>query len=266
MEQSNSRHTPELDIVIPVYNEGENISKVLDSLIDGVKARFRVLICYDFEEDNTLEALRNYPRSGELSVELVKNAGTGPHAAVMSGLNAAVSDAVLVMPADDDYNSDIIDRMVDGFHEGNDIVVASRFVSGGCMVGCPPLKAFLVRATAVTLRYLARIPAHDPTNGFRLFSRRLLESVKIESEMGWTFSMELLVKCHRLGWGIVEIPAKWFERSAGASRFKVMKWAPAYLRWYFYAFGTTYLGRGPETVTTIDAPPMNSAMPGRGTE
>ena len=196
----------------------------------------------------------------------MKNNGKGPHAAVMSGLDAAASDAVLVMPADDDYNADIIDRMLEEFHKGNDVVVASRFVSGGCMVGCPPVKAFLVRATAVTLRYLARIPAHDPTNGFRLFSHRLLRRVKIESEMGWTFSMELLVKCHRLGWGIVEIPAKWFERSAGASRFKVMKWAPAYLRWYFYAFATTYLSRGPETVRTIRVPQVNRASPDQGAE
>ena len=57
MEHSNIA-MPELDIVMPVYNEGANIGKVLDSLIDGVNARFRVLICYDFEEDNTLEAIR----------------------------------------------------------------------------------------------------------------------------------------------------------------------------------------------------------------
>jgi dolichol-phosphate mannosyltransferase len=50
------------------------------------------------------------------------------------------------------------------------------------------------------------------------------------------------VKCHRLGWPIGEVPIEWYERTAGQSRFRVLKWLPKYLRWYFYAFATTWLG------------------------
>jgi hypothetical protein len=63
----------------------------------------------------------------------------------------------------------------------------------------------------------------------------------IESSAGFTYSIELLAKCHRLGWKIGEVPAKWFERSEGKSRFRVLDWAADYLRWYFYIFGTTFL-------------------------
>ena len=76
----------------------------------------------------------------------------------------------------------------------------------------------------------------------RLFSRRLIEQVKIESTTGFCYSIELLVKCHRLGWPIGEIPFVWYQRAAGRSRFRVLKWLPKYLRWYFYAFATTWLG------------------------
>ena len=62
------------------------------------------------------------------------------------------------------------------------------------------------------------------------------------------YSIELLVKCHRLGWRIGEVPARWFERAHGASRFQVVKWLPDYLRWYRYAFATSYLRRPAETV------------------
>jgi hypothetical protein len=57
------------------------------------------------------------------------------------------------------------------------------------------------------------------------------------------------VKAHRLGWRIAEVPVRWFERRHGASRFQVIKWLPAYLRWYVYAFATTFLRRPPHTVT-----------------
>jgi hypothetical protein len=117
------------------------------------------------------------------------------------------------------------------------------------MVGCPWLKSLLVRIAAFTLYHVGRIPTHDPTNGFRLFSRRLLQAVTVESTEGFTYSLELLGKCHRLGWPVDEVPARWIERTQGASRFKVLRWIPSYLRWYRYIFATTFLSRGPDSVT-----------------
>jgi hypothetical protein len=61
-----------------------------------------------------------------------------------------------------------------------------------------------------------------------------------------------LVKTHRLGWRISEIPAQWFERRHGESRFRVFAWLPSYLRWYLYAFATTLLRRSPDTVVLRD--------------
>jgi hypothetical protein len=82
-----------------------------------------------------------------------------------------------------------------------------------------------------------------------MFSRRVIERIAVESDEGFCYSIELLVKAHRLGWRIDEVPVRWLERRHGASRFQVIKWLPAYLRWYGYAFATTFLRRPPETVT-----------------
>ncbi len=230
----------ELDIVIPVYNEGSNILPTLESLRRNVVTPFRILICYDRDDDDTLPAIRrNAARLAGLQIELVKNQGRGAHGAIMTGFAASTARLVVVYPADDDYNAEILDRMVAKANEGNDIVCASRFMPGGSMVGCPWLKAVLVRGAGFTLYHLARLPTHDASNGFRLFSRRVIASIPVESDQGFCYSIELLVKVHRLGWRVAEVPAKWRERTRGTSRFRVLKWLPAYLRWYFYAFATT---------------------------
>lgn len=244
-----SAEIPRLDVIIPVYNEGANILSALQSLERAVKTPLRVLICYDREDDNTLAAIRNNRESlGVLPIEFVRNKGSGAHGAVLSGFTASMAPLVLVMMADDDYNADIVDAMVEKAADGCDLVCATRFMPGGSMVGCPWLKAVLVRTGNFTLHLLGRLPTRDATNGFRLFARRLLDQIDIESDCGFSYSIELVVKCHRLRWRIGEVPAQWRERTRGTSRFQVLKWLPAYLRWYFYAFATTYLRRPASTV------------------
>src|SRR5215475_10757664 len=240
---------PELDIVIPVYNEGRNIVATLAALKRSVTTPARVLICYDHAEDDTLPAIRANPQAHSgLALELVRNAGRGAHGAVMTGFAASTAPFVLMYPADDDVNAPMLDRMVELARAGCDIVCASRFMPGGAMVGCPLLKAVLVRSANFSLRHVARLPTTDASNGFRMFSRRVVERIPVESEHGFCYSIELLVKAHRLGWRIAEVPLRWYERQHGASRFQVIKWLPAYLRWYGYAFATTFLRRPPRTV------------------
>jgi dolichol-phosphate mannosyltransferase len=238
----------EIDFVIPVYNEGANIVRVLDSLKRHVRADFRVLICYDRDDDDTLQALADY-RPERFEIVFVKNRGRGAFGAVVTGFEDSTASAVLVFPADDDYNAPRLDAMFESFRSGRDIVCASRFIPGGRMVNCPWVKAILVRLSALALYHVARLPTHDASNGFRLFSRRAIRAIPLESTEGFTYSIELLVKAHRLGWRIGEVPVEWFERKSGQSRFRVIKWLPAYLVWFRYAFATTYLLRGSETVS-----------------
>jgi dolichol-phosphate mannosyltransferase len=242
--------TPELDIVIPVYNEGHNIVATLAALARAVATPARVLICYDHPEDDTLPAIRANPQAhAALPVELVRNTGRGAHSAVMTGFAVSTAPFVLMYPADDDTNAAMVDRMVACARAGHDIVCASRFIPGGAMVGCPLLKAVLVRTANFTLRHVARLPTTDASHGFRMFSRRVIQDIAVESDQGFCYSIELLVKAHRLGWTVADVPVRWLERRHGESRFRVLKWLPAYLRWYAYAFATTFLRRPPHTVT-----------------
>lgn len=229
-----------LDIIIPVHNEGANIIPVLDALEKSVKTHFRVFICYDNEDDDTLKAIEKYSNHC-FNVINVKNSGKGAHGAVTTGFSASNADAVIVMPADDTFNASIIDNMYEKFRDGYEIVAPSRFIPGGCMEGAPLIKDLLVRVSSFTLYHFAGLPVHDASNGFRLFSRKVLREINIESNQGFVYSIELLVKCHRKGWKICEVPSQWFERTKGKSRFRVTKWVPQYLSWYFYGLGTTWL-------------------------
>jgi dolichol-phosphate mannosyltransferase len=225
----------ELDIVIPVYNEGAGIAPVLESLASSVKTPFRTYICYDRDDDTTLPYLKPFMDKG-MAITPLKNKGVGAQGAVLTGFRTSTAPWVIMLPADDTVNARILDQMVEEARKGAEIVCASRFMEGGKMEGCPWLKAVLVRTASFTLYHLARLPTHDATNGFRLFSRRVLDTITIESSTGFTYSLELLVKVHLLGWKIAEVPAEWYERTQGRSRFKVLSWVPSYLKWYFYAF------------------------------
>lgn len=248
--KNKAKNIPEmhdLDIIIPVYNERENIYTVLEGLRQSVKTTFRVLICYDYDNDNTLPIIRNY-KNATFEIELIKNQGKGVHGAILTGFRVSNASAVLVYPADDSYNVGKIDQMYERFREGCDLVAASRFIKGGSMKGCPWLKSILVQTASFTLYWFAGIPVKDASSGFRLFSRRVINNIVIESTEGFTYSLEFLVKCHRLGWKIGEVPVVWFERTKGKSRFRVVQWLPGYLRWYFYGFATSWLKRNPASV------------------
>jgi glycosyltransferase involved in cell wall biosynthesis len=231
-----------LEIIIPVFNEGDKILKLMELFQNNIKNKFRVLFCYDLDDDNIL---RYYDKLKEFKfdISLIKNPFRGPCSAIKEGFKSGNSDCVIVYPADDFINFNILDEMYNKFMNGSHIVAASRFVKGGSMKGCPLVKSILVRTASFTLYYFSSIPIRDASNGFRLFSRQLLNEVNIESKVGFAYSLELLAKCNRLKYKISEIPAQWEERSVGSSRFKVFKWLPQYLKWYIYGLSTTWLKR-----------------------
>lgn len=237
---------PGLDIVVPVYNEGENILDLFQAFELYVKTPIRVFICYDFDGDNTLSALKNNKFNFEIVA--IKNRGKGVHSAIMTGLEATDAPAVLTFGSDEANNAKIIDEMYSKSVEGNDVVVASRLIKGGEMSGGPRFKSFVVTLASFILHRFVRLPATDATYAWRMFSRRILDTVEIESTVGFIYAIELLVKCHRLQWRVAEVPAKWVMRKKGASRFNFKRWLPHYAKWFFYALGTTYLRKGSKTV------------------
>ena len=233
-----------IDLIIPVFNEGEQIVKLLKKIKSETISNKNIFLCYDNELDDIFMHKDSIAKlnNERLKIYFLKNPNEGPCTAVINGLISSPSDCKIVYPADDFLNINLIDKMSDIFFDKKvDIVVASRFIEGGSMKGCPLIKSILVQVASYTLFKFSSIPVRDASNGFRLFSKKLLKNVKIESKLGFAYSLELLVKCNRLNMKIEEIPAKWEERKIGKSNFKIFKWIKEYLRWYIYGLKTSWL-------------------------
>jgi dolichol-phosphate mannosyltransferase len=228
--------TDEIDFIIPVYNEGANIAGALAELYARVTQPKRVLIVYDFDEDDTVPVVRQlaprYP-----GVELVRNTnGRGVINAIRAGIEAARSDVVIISMADLSDDLDVVADMVRLIRdEGYDIVCASRYMSGGRQIGGPIVKRTLSRLGGVSLYWLGGLPTHDATNAFRAYRLSVLRTIPIESSGGFEYTLELTAKAHVAGHRITEVPSTWRDRTAGQSRFRLMKWLPHYAKWYVYA-------------------------------
>jgi len=221
----------QLSIVIPVFNEAENILAVLRDL-RAVKTSHEVLVVYDFEEDTTVPVVRSDARPQD-NVRLVRNdRGSGVLNAMRTGMREAAAPLVVVMMADRADDARDIDRMAACASHGADLVAASRYMRGGRQVGGPAVKRLLSRVAGLSLHWISHLPIHDPTNNFKLYRRTLLDAVNIESTAGFELALELSVKAALGGFVLAEVPTTWRDRSAGTSRFQLRRWLPHYMRWY----------------------------------
>ena len=223
-----------LDIIIPVYNEDENILRLLKALEDEVVCNFRVLICYDSESDKTLKYLKN---SNVINKEilLIKNPKQGPNSAIIAGINSSKAEIILIYMADDFNNIKLINNMINLIERGNDLVIPSRFIPGGNMIGAKKIKKMITIIGSYLIYYLARIPFKDCTNAFKMFSANLKNKIKLDSTTGFTFALELTTKSYLSNFKIIEIPSVWIETKNRKTNFKIYKWLPYYIYWLIYS-------------------------------
>jgi glycosyltransferase involved in cell wall biosynthesis len=230
-------------VVVPVYNEADTIGAFCLAARQHLKPSYELLVCYDFDEDTTLAALESIPESQRPeNIRLVRNRlGKGVRYAIEAGLRAARHEAVVVTMVDLSDNLADVERMLEEFHRGAD--VDSR---GGGQIGGPLVKRLLSRAAGLSLYWLAGLPTRDATNSFKVYRRSFLERTVIESTAGFCLGLELTVKAHFSGGRVAEVPTVWQDRSAGQSRFRLWKWLPHYLHWYFWALRSAWLRRRPK--------------------
>ena len=227
-----------LDILIPVFNEDETIVKTIENIFSAVQYDYKIIICYDYDEDPTLKIIKeSFPHNSK--IVFVKNISQGFNNALISGFKSSTAKAVLVFMADDHINHNIINLCYEKFTEGYQVVCPSRFIRGGKMTGNPFLKGIITKLVSFFLFNFTSFPIKDSTNSFRLFSKELINEVKIESNKGFTLSLELTAKAHRLGYKITEIPTIWVERDKGKSRFKLFSFILPYTKWLYYIVKTS---------------------------
>jgi len=224
-------------IVLPVFHEQGNIGPFCKKAVAELPADFELLVCHDTDDDPTLPALAALPAHDKPAcVRLVKNdLGPGVRYAIEAGMRAAAAPVVLVMMADlsDDFRR--VEQMIQLVEAGADIACASRYSPGGEQHGGPLVKRTLSRLAGTSLHAFAGLPTRDATNSFKAYSKSFLDRTRIESIAGFSLGLELTVKAHFGGGRVAEVPASWYDRTAGESRLQLRKWLPHYLRWYAWA-------------------------------
>ena len=246
---SPSSVTPELTVVIPVYNEGEAVVPVLRALSAAVVTRHEILVVYDFDGDITVPVVRRLESEIPGLSGIRNDLGRGVLNAMRAGISAARGEYILISMADGSDEPHVVDAMVALARAGTDVVAASRYMRGGQQIGGPRLKRLMSRTAGLTLHWFAGVPIHDPTNNFKLYRRSFLDATTIESSAGFELALELTVKATLSGRRLAEIPTTWRDRTTGQTNFKLRRWLPHYLHWYWIAFRgriTTRAG-GPST-------------------
>lgn len=227
--------TPRVSLVVPVYNEGERITRCLEAITDAVSVDFEVLVVHDTPEDDTVPFVEKF---GDRRVRAVLNTiGPGPARAIRAGFEAAAAPTVVVTMADGSDSLGAVDEMVRLVERGFVVVAGSRYMPGGAQIGGPLMKTTLSRLAGLSLYYFGRVGTRDATNSFKAYSKGFIEEVGVVSESGFEVSIELVSKARRLRRPVTEVPTIWLDRAEGESRFQVAKWLPVYLRWYRFAFG-----------------------------
>lgn len=228
--------TPRVSVVIPVYNEGPSVAKVLLRITSSIPLTHEIIVVYDTDTDTTIPTLQQLSSSNPAIIPRKNHLGRGPATAIRSGIEAACAPVVIVTMADGCDDPDQITDLVKLVERGVSIACASRYAKGGQQVGGPLVKSLFSRIAGVSLYHLGRVGTRDATNSYKAYSRDFLSKVGIESEHGFEIGLELVSKARRHRLQVAEIPTIWLDRSFGVSNFKLTKWLPHYMKWYLNSF------------------------------
>jgi dolichol-phosphate mannosyltransferase len=231
--------------VLPAYNEEESLPNLLKRLKD-LKSKFdvklNVVVVNDGSTDNTSRVAQDSASGLQLTlVNHERNMGLGQ--AVQTGIKEALSqagihDIIIIMDADDTHDVTLMDLMISKIENGADIVIASRFVSGGNDESAPPFRRLLSRGASVVFKTLLPLnKINDFTSGFRAYRVSLLNKASIHwgetliLEQGFACMVELLLKLRHWNPTIEEIPFFLrYDRKMGASKLKLFKTLLQYLK------------------------------------
>jgi glycosyltransferase involved in cell wall biosynthesis len=229
--------SPRVSVVIPAYNEGDDIIAGLERIITAVETDAEIMVIVDAEDDSTIPPVRLLAQHHPQLRILVNDYGRGPAHAIRYGIDQAAAPTVVVTMADGCDDPRQIDELVLLVERGVVVAAASRYMAGGQQVGATGIKSLLSRLAGQSLHTFAHAGTRDATNSFKAYDTAFVRSVGIDSRDGFEIGLELTAKARRLRLPVAEIPTIWLDRTSGASNFHVAKWIPKYLRWYRFAFG-----------------------------
>ncbi len=217
---------PEITVVLPTYNEAENLPAMLDALLGLEAYRLRVLVVDDNSPDGTGSladdaAARTPDRVSVL--HRTEKAGLGP--AYIAGFRRAIADGagyIIQMDCDFSHQPHYIPALIAALENGADVVIGSRFMRGGGVDRTWSWFRKLLSwfANGVYVRLLLGIPVSDSTGGYRIWRRETLLGMGLDriGANGYVFQVEMAYVAHRLGYRLREVPIYFPDREKGKSK------------------------------------------------
>jgi dolichol-phosphate mannosyltransferase len=211
-------------VIIPTYNERENISKILHAIFN-LNEDFHVLVIDDGSPDGTAQIVKDLQSKFPAQLFIAERKGKlGLGTAYIYGFKWAIANKyefIFEMDADFSHNPNDLSRLYHACKlEGADLAVGSRYVQGGGVVNWPANRIALSKGASVYTRLITWMPVKDPTAGFVCYRRGVLETINLDEIRftGYAFQIEMKFATWKLDFKIKEVPIIFQDRTFGVSK------------------------------------------------
>jgi dolichol-phosphate mannosyltransferase len=216
-------NTKEKLVIIPTYNEKENIEKIIRKvmLLDGM---FNILIVDDGSPDGTAFIVKELQKEYFGRIFIVERKGKlGLGTAYITGFNWAINEKyeyIFEMDADFSHNPDDLIRLYEACKEGADLAIGSRYISGVNVVNWPMGRVLMSYCASMYVRFVTRMKIMDTTAGFKCYRIGVLKSIDFDKIRlkGYGFQIEMKFTAWKLGFRITEVPIIFTDRKMGSSK------------------------------------------------
>ncbi|HEU4901818.1 MAG TPA: polyprenol monophosphomannose synthase [Flavisolibacter sp.] len=239
-------------VIIPTYNEKENIEKILLAVYD-LQQDFHVLVIDDGSPDGTADIVRSLQPRFNGTVFLEERRGKlGLGTAYIHGFKWALEKGynfIFEMDADFSHNPTDLPRLYDACKNGGaDVAIGSRYVKGGGVYNWPKNRIALSRGGSLYTRMILWTPVRDQTAGFVCFKREVLETINLDEIhfVGYAFQIEMKFAAWKLGFKLKEVPIQFTDRQFGESKMNrgiIKEGVLGVLKLRWYSFFTNYRRR-----------------------
>jgi dolichol-phosphate mannosyltransferase len=211
-------------IIIPTYNERENIENIIRAIF-GLEKVFHILILDDGSPDGTADIVKRLQEEfvGQLYLlQRPKKMGLGT--AYITGFKWALDhdyEYVFEMDADFSHDPNDLPRLYNACAvEGGDVAIGSRYVTGVNVVNWPMGRVLMSFFASKYVRIITRMPIHDTTAGFKCYRRKVLETIDLDNIhfKGYAFQIEMKFTAYKCGFKIIEVPVIFVNRVKGTSK------------------------------------------------
>ncbi len=232
-------------IIIPTYNEKENIAQIIRAIFD-LQGRFDILVIDDGSPDGTAAIVKGMmeqePYKGHLFI-MERSGKLGLGTAYIEGFKWALArpqyEYIFEMDADFSHDPKDVPRLLAACKEhGADLAIGSRYISGVNVVNWPMSRVLMSYFASKYVKLVTGIPVHDTTAGFKCYRRRVLQAIPLNEIRfkGYAFQIEMKFTTYLLGFKIEEVPVIFVNRKYGTSKmsgsiFSEAMWGVIRLKW-----------------------------------